>query len=951
MKKLLGKYRLFCQIAAWLACLAPISAQIVAPVAPRDSLSPAVLDSLREHGMLLPVDPATSDTISPGLLDSLRAQGGLRIDSAPGGPRDSAVVDLSRVRLANSGLSDVVDYGARDSMWFDVQNKQLHLYGAAFLNYAGIQLKANYIRLDYSKNEVLAEPLPDSLGKPAGLPEFQDGDQQFTAGRLRYNFSTRKGIIYEARTKQEDLFVLGSKAKFVGAAETPGDTLTRPRNTIYNQNALITTCDAEHPHYGFRTQKLKVIPDRLVVTSLSNLEIGGVPTPLVIPFGFFPITKTRKAGVIIPRDFDLRSEQGLGIRDFGWYQPISQHMDAQMTFNAYTGGTWGVTGNVRYNRRYKYNGSFLLVRNVNVTENDQAEKVKARSVRLTWTHNQDPKAHPTRKFNGSVNIQTNQDLNRNYNDYGSVFSNQLTSNLNYSQIFPGKPFNLTAGMSHSQNNQTRVMSITLPTATFTLQQFFPLKRKNPVGNERWYEKISLRGTSTLRNDFQTVDTLLFTQQTLNSARMGVQHKLSTDFNFKLFKYINVTPNISYEENWYPYTIRRELLDRYVERIDTTFENGEIVAITRDTLEYGVDTLRRVWGFDAFRSYNAGISTNTNLFLTKRFKRGWLRGIRHKLSPSVSVGLGPDFTKQRYSRYFQFVDTDLRAEENDPIRYGIFDDAIYGRPTYAPRDIALSYSLANVLEIKHRSKQDTTGKGKNLRIFDLLSFSGTYSLTADSLKWSPVSTGGAFRFFKGLVNLSWRAQFDPYMLSEDGKRINKFTLNEQGKLARLSNFGFDINTSMTVGQIRALVENRGEQQSQDRSAKIQSGPQAAGPSDDFLGWFNNFSIGYSIGYVRTQVAGTDRDTFRLNAHTLRLSGSIPLTAKWSLNIRNISYNFPTNSLVYPDLGLTRDLHCWELSVFWQPDRGSYNFFIGVKPGSLDFLKVPYRRTPFDRFGGF
>ncbi len=919
---MLGKYRLFCQIAVLLLGLSPAAAQVVEPAAPRD-------------------------TIPPGLLDSLRAQRGLRPDSIPGF-RDSAIIDLNRVKFSSNALDAVVDYGARDSMWFDVKNKQLHLYGGAFLNYTSIKLKADYILLDYEKNEVSAEPLTDSLGKQTGIPEFQDGEQNFTAGKLRYNFRTRKGIIYEARTKQEDLYVLGSKAKFIASATA--DTSSKSRNTIYNQDALITTCDAEHPHYGFRTNKLKVIPDKLVVTSLSNLEIGGVPTPLVIPFGFFPITKTRKAGLIIPRDFEFADQEGLGLRDFGWYQPISEHLDAQVLFNAYTSGSWGTNATIRYNKRYHYLGNFLIRRNVRVTEDNKAEKVRAKSFGITWSHNQDTKAHPTRKFGGTVNIETNRDQNRNLNDYNSVYRNTLTSNINYTQTFPGKPFSLTAGLSHSQNTQTRVMNITFPTATFTMQRIFPFKRKDPVGKERWYEKISLQGSSRLRNDFQTVDTLLFTQQTLNSARMGIQHQASTDFNFKILKYINVSPNLSYEENWYPYVVNRELQNKYQIRYDTFDDNGELL-ITADTLKYGIDTTIRDWGFNSFRTFNAGISVGTALFLTQRYKHGWFRGIRHTMKPSFSVGFGPDFTNSRYNRYFRFADTDLRPEFNKPQRYGIFDQAVFGKPSYSPRDVSIGYSILNVLEFKHRSKQDTTGKGKNVRIFDNLTFTGSYSLTADTLKWSPISTGGVFRFFKGLVNFTWRAQFDPYQLNERGTRINKFTVKEEGKLVRLSNFGFDINTGFTIGQIRSILSGQQDQPGGSGAAnKIQSAQQGK-VSDDFFGWFNNFQISYSIGYVRTQIAGTNRDTFRLNSNNIRLSGSIPLTSKWSLNVRNISYDFPSKSLVYPDFGLTRDLHCWEMSVFFQPDRGTYNFYIAVKPGTLDFLKVPYRKNNYDAFNGF
>ena len=863
-------------------------------------------------------------------------------DSVPLGPQDSVVLDLSDIRISKEALDDEVEYGSRDSMWFDVKNRQVHLYGQAFVNYTSLKIKAGYILLDYAANEISAEGFADSTGQTAGLPQFEDGEQNFTASRLRYNFKTKKGIIYEARTKQEDMYVLGTRAKFIGAAES-ADT-AKTRNTIYNQNALLTTCDDPHPHFGIRTKKLKVIPDKLVVTGLSVLEIGGIPTPLVLPFGFYPITKTRKAGLIIPRDFEFADAEGLGIKDFGWYQPISEHMDATLVFNAYTSGSWGVSGTANYNKRYAYRGNFLLRYNKRVRENAFAQKVAAKSFGLRWTHNQDNKAHPTRRFGGTINIETNRDQNRNQNDFQSVYRNTLNSNLNYSQSFPGKPFALNAGFTHSQNTQTRIMDISFPNVTFTMQRIFPFKRKEPVGKERWYEKISLTYSSRFQNNFRTVDTLLFTRQTLDNARIGMQHTASTDFNFKIFKYINVAPRLDYEENWYPYTIEKQLIDSIIYVIDT-IQDGDtyIVEVNTSKTRYGIDTTFRNWGFYSFRKYNVGISANTALFFTRQFRKGWFRGIRHTVKPSVGLGFGPDYSNAPYRNYYRTVETDLRPEFNDTLRYNIFDEAIFGRPpsTVGRRDIIVNYSLVNVLEFKYFSARRDTVLKK--RIFDNLTFSGNYNLTADSLKWSEISTGGLFRFFKGVINLTWNARFDPYIADANGRRINRSTLKENGKLWRTTAFGVQLNTAFNIRQIRGIFSGK-----DDDAATTQPRTRAT-VKDDLLGWFDDFRVTHSVSLNRLLIPtgyGTARDTFVIGRNSLSLSGSIPLTAKWTINIGNISYDFIRKQLVYPDLGFTRDLHCWQLSMSWQPVRGTYLFTINVKPGTLDFLKVPYRKNNFD-----
>jgi hypothetical protein len=907
-----GKYRFFFQIVCWLMCT-PVIAQVTNPVVAKDSVK------------------VGKDTI-------------------PAGTKDSVVVDLNKIKISNDALDDVVDYGAKDSMWFDVKKKQVHLYGKASVKYSKLSIAAGYILLDYEKSEITAEQFPDSTGHLTGLPEFKDGQEDFTATRLRYNFKTKKGIIYEARTKQEDLYVLGERAKFVGVAHPDPDTTKKQGNTIYNENALLTTCDDPHPHFGIRTRKLKVIPDKLVVTGFSNVEIAGVPTPLIIPFGFFPITKTRKAGLIIPHDFENSNSAGFGIKDFGWYQPISPYMDATVLFNAYTNGSWGISNNLRYNRKYKYTGNFALKFNNRVTEDEHANPLSAKSFSLNWTHNQDSKANPTDRFGGSINIETNRDQNRNLNDYNSVYKNSLSSNLNYSKTFPGKPFLLTIGMTHSQNTQTRTMDISLPNASFTMQRIYPFKRKEAVGAEKWYEKISLTYNSALQNNFHTVDTLLFTRKTLQSAKMGIQHRASTDYSFKLFKYINIAPNVSYEEDWYPYTIRTKLdTSKNVYHYDSTFQmvgsKKEYISRTLNTTTstFGRDTTTRVWGFSPFRTFNAAISANTSLYLTKQYKHGWFRGIRHTIKPSVSLGFGPDYTRKQYDSYFKTYETSTYKKQNDTVHYTIFDQGIFNKPpsTRTPRDLVLNYSLTNILDFKYfNAKRDTVIKKK---IFDNLTFTGNYSLTRDTLKWSPISTGGLFRFFKGVTTLTWNAQFDPYIADAKGNRINKYVLREKHKLVRLTGLNFGLNTNFTVGQLMDFFAPK------DEKGNTISTQADKSTRDDLLGWFEKFNVSHTMSLNRKLIPtgyGTERDTFIIGSNSIRLSGDIPLNAKWKININNISYDFQSKSLVYPDVGFSRDLHCWEMRLSWQPVRGTFAFTINVKPGTLEFLKVPYKKSYYD-----
>jgi hypothetical protein len=673
----------------------------------------------------------------------------------------------------------------------------------------------------------------------------------------------------------------------------------------------------------------------------------------VLPFGFYPITKTRKAGLIIPQDFNFAEREGLGLQDFGWYQPINEHMDVKLLFSAFVNGSVGVAATTNYNYKYKSAGNVVLRYNRRVNENTKAEKVVSPSFGLQISHRQDPNAHPTRKISGSVNIETNRDQNRNQNDFQSVYRNQLQSNFTLNKIFPGKPYQFNLAFTHNQNTQTRKMNITLPEATFTLQRIYPFKRQNGVGKERWYEKLSLVYNSQLRNSLSDVpDTSLFTRKALQNIKSGIQHKASTDFNMKLAKFINITPNLSYEENWYPYIIDRQFDPTPTYKYDSVFQvvAGEEVflgtRIDSNGTKWGRDTLIRKYGFNSYRNFNASIGASTSIFGTVQFRKGWLKGIRHKISPSISMGYSPDYSQN--TRIFREVSTSSRPGRNKPVKYSIFDEGIYSKPSSSPRSMILSYSLLNVLEIKHFSKRDTTGRGKKTKIFDNLNFSGNYNFSADSLNWSTIGTNGVFRFFKGLTTLNWRLSFDPYDLNTQGRRINTYNINNGGGLLRLDQFGISVNTGLSVRQLRDMIEGKDE-----NAPKTNSNPAAnnSQKQDDFLSWFDRFNLTHTISYERQYVPGTSRDTFLIGFHNLSVRGDIPVSSKWTLNISNISYDFQDKEFVFPDFGITRDLHCWQMSLSWQPARGTYFFTINAKPGTFQFLKVPYRQNNFDAQGGF
>jgi LptD protein len=882
--------------------------------------------------------PPERDTIPPLEKANLNAGDTVPIVLPP---RDStiSISNNQNIKYSKDSLDAPITYDSQDSMILDIKNKKVHLYGKAVVTYTSLELTADYIIFDWGNNIVEAVGLPDSVGNISGNPVFKESDQTFNAKRIRYNFKTKKGLVYEATTQEKDVYVLGKVGKMHSKDESKGQT----DDYIFSENAIFTTCDHPDPHFGIRSQKQKVIPNKVVVVGPSNLEVGGVPTPLWLPFAFFPLKKGERTGLIFPRDYEFSDAWGFGLRNVGWYFPINDYLDLTVSGDIYTRGSWGLKLNSKYRKNYKFSGSLTLGFSDRRSE-ERGVPISNKSYTLQWSHTQDPKAHPLNRFSGSVNIQSNNYQSLNLNDFNSKYQNTLTSNINYTRLFPDKPFRFTASMSHSQNTQTRKVDIKLPTADFQLTRIYPFKRKAGTGKDKWFEKISLQYTANAQNRISATDTTLFSQQTLDDMQFGIKHTANTNASFQVLKFFNITPAINYKEIWYFDHVQKELDPSLV--VDTTWvvidpDFPDSVKMELDTVSYGTVEDLKVRGFKPLRLFNTNISVSTQIFGTKRFSKGKIRGLRHVLKPIVSFGYTPDYTNPSLG-YFDYVDTDTRPEFNNPERYDIFENGIYDRTPTGGKAMSLSYSLNNIFEAKVWSKRDSTEK--NIKLFDNFRINGDYNFAADSFQLSRVRMNGTTRLFKGITTLTFSASFDPYAFDvEEGRRINKFYWDTDRKFLRFEAASLRFNTGLTINKIRDIVTGKDKnEKSEPASAKL--------GDEGILDMFAGFRISHQLAFTgMTQLNG--RDTFFVSTNSITMSGSIKLTRKWSLRVGNISYDFKLNRLVYPDIGFYRDLHCWQMGMDWQPANGTYSFYLNVKPGSLDFIKVPYQRGNQDAFRGF
>ena len=875
------------------------------------------------------------------------------------------VPEATTIRISKDSLSSKVDYGCQDSMIFDNVNKLIHLFGQAYVNYESLKLTAAYIKVNIDSNIAYAQAGRDTLDHLVGVPEFIDGAQKFNAMKMRYNFKTKRGMVYEALTKEGDILVRGAKTKYVSNADT-----TNGDDHIFNENAIFTTCDHPEPHFGIRSRKQKLVPNKLVVTGPSIVEIGGVPTPLILPFAFFPLAKGKRSGLIFPRDYEYSQQWGFGLRELGYYIPINDYMDLRVLGDIYFSGTWGITARSTYVKKYGYRGNLEMAYGDRVQEfSGDYRKQHQKSFKVIWSHNQDSKSNPFHNFSARVNFQLNRYDQLNRNDAASVLNNTIRSNITYRRTFQDKPYTLTMALTHSQNQNTRDINISFPELRFNVRQFQPFKRKNNVGSDKWYENIGMTYTFETKSRYNTKDSLFLQDVGIEDIDYGARHNFTLNSNTTVLKYLRFNTSVKFNEYWHFRQLQKDLDPTIV--LDTlsmdTSANGVIITEVDSILGTVVsDTLYKFTPFHDF-SMTAGFSTK--LFGTARFK-GKLRGLRHVLTPSVNFNYSPNYRNENYG-YWKSVSTSTGPDPVEQEEYSIFLNNVAGAPNVGEERLAMSFRLENNFEAKYFSKSDSSEK--NVKLLDRISVNADYNFARDSFQWSMVNMSTFTKMFGGMTNVQIGARFDPYAVEYDengmAKRIQEYAWNKNRNLLRFERADLNITTRFTLRQISDVIgglfgkKPKGNPSIQGPPPPPQTpiDPVSLGPGvvepeanieknkkgqESLFDLFANFSINHSIRFALT--AQESGDTLVINNNYIEMTGALKLTDNWNIGFSRIGYNFKQKVVTYPDLSFTRDLHCWQLSFSWQPVYGTYSLYLGVKPGSLDFLKVPYRRNNVDTF---
>ncbi|MDN3677311.1 putative LPS assembly protein LptD [Flavobacterium paronense] len=817
-------------------------------------------------------------------------------------------------------LESKIKRKAVDFEKFDQKKKLITLYNKAEVYYQDIELKSGIIVIDYQKSEIYAGRIKDSTGAYTQRPVFKQGTNIVEPDSIRFNFKTKKALVWNSRTDQ-------------GEFKVKAEITKKENDSVYfMKGARFTTAkDIDDPEYYFQTNKVKLVPGKKVVVGFTNMVIADVPTPLALPFAFFPMTEKSRSGLIVP-SYNDSNTRGFSLQNGGYYFALSDNYDLAVLGDYFTNGSYAMRFESSYAKMYKFHGNITIrIENQITSERGYPDYAKSNNYNIQWSHFKDAKSNPNSRFTASVNLGTSKFFRQSINqvNVGSNLNNQLSSSISYSKTFNSIPqVNLTLAASHSQNTNTEQISMTLPTMTLSVDRMYPFVSKDGV-KKGFFKNINLQYNLRGENRIQTNDSLFFKPQMFKDAKIGFQHSIPLSTNFKVFKYFSATTSLNYNEVWYLKTIKRQFDATQNKVVDNVIQ-----------------------GFDAFRTYNFSFGLGTTVYGTFNFGEDKkIKSLRHVMRPNVSYSYTPSFSK-----YYDTYDSDGSGTMIK--EYTRFDGGIFGAPGKAMSN-NLSFNLSNTFEAKVTDKDSTKTELKKIMLLNNLNFSTSYDITADSLKWSPMRVSGGTQFFKQKMNLNFGATLDPYAINNAGKRINTWNIDNGGSLFRMT------SANMTVNYAFSSKDIGGEEK------KNTQGTRNGGREDDLFGtntdlgdrrqsqfkeddkepdkpteffkyelpW--DMTLAYSLTY-----SNTNREK-RISGNSLMVSVNTDLTPKWKIGV-STGYDFVQEGVTFTQFRFERDLLSWRMDFNWVPfgDNPYWGFFIGIKAGVLSDIKWD-KRNQADR----
>jgi hypothetical protein len=869
--------------------------------APRDTV-PAPRAAIRAFG----------DSMRVRVRDSVPA----RRDS--GSIRDR--IDTFNIRMSPDSLDAPVDYKAEDSMVLEVDTKKILLYGKTEVKYTDVSLSAPFLVFDQQSQVVTARMGRDSTGNVMGMAKLVQDQTTTVSDSIRFNFKSQKGLTYNSFFQQDEIYNFAEKVKKIDA------------QTFYAARGRFTTCNLDTPHFAFRFGKAKFVNKKVAVTGPVHPEFEDVPVPLWLPFGIFPLQSGRQSG-LIPPQFTITEQFGIGLEGLGYYKVINDYLDAKVWADIYSYGSWRVNFSPTYRKRYRYNGSFnLSYQDTKFAFKGDPDFSQTKSFFVTWNHSMDSKARPGVTFTANVNAGSSKYLslvpngalvNPGNSATGANylqpinFTNQLQSSISYQKSWAGRPFNLSVNLNHNQNTTTRLVNLNLPDIAFVMNTIYPFQPKDFAGTGKWYHKLGIGYNTNVKGQTSFYDTAFTWRQLVDTFQWGASHDIPVILSLPALGPLQVAPGFSYRERWYAQKFIRSW-NPSTERVDTLVQKG----------------------FFAAREMAVSLSVSTAMFGTwqSRNKNSKVQAIRHVMRPTIGFNYKPDLMKPYY--YTTQVDTfGTRAQ------FSVFDGAIF--PAFSPGESGgISFGLDNNLEAKVRSKSDTGDvEMKKVKLLDGFGITGGYNFLADSFKLSTFNLYVRSMLFEK-INITANAVWDPYQVNPlTGRPINKYAWQaEEFSLGRIASGGVNISTTLQSKKkddkqesLQERIEKSGENLTPDQvMAQLDYVRRNPAEFTDFnVPW--SLNLGFNLSF--NSVLQPDYSFKTEFASSFNFTGDFSISPKWKVGATGF-YDLKSNKLQSLTTFITRDLHCWQMSINITP-VGLYRFFnisINPKSGLLRDLRI-------------
>ena len=828
-------------------------------------------------------------------------------------------IDTFVIKYSKDTLDAPVFYEAEDSAVILVNEKKVILYGKTKTNYKDIELTAPRTLLDQETQILTAVNKKDSIGVTIERAHFTQAENSFQSDTIRYNFKTQKGLTKNTYTMQGEFNLQGDQMKKIG-------------NTIYAKHGVITTCNLDDPHFGFRYDRIKMVNNKVAVTGPIHPEFEGVPIPIYLPFGFFPMQQGRHSG-ILPPQFSTNEQFGLGLEGMGYYKVLSENVDVTVRGNIYSYGGWSLNVTPAYRKRYKYSGQMnFSMQTTKFNFKGDPDYTKNRSFFVTWSHSVDGKARPGTTFSANVNAGSTSYNKYIPNDPNKNFQNQLGSSITYSKTWAGKPYNLTISANHNQNNSLHLITLNLPDVGFTVSTIYPFQSKDAAGTPKWYEKLGVAYNGTVRSQVSFYDTAFRFKQLIDTLQWGGQHNFPISLSLPpIFggKFL-ISPNISYEQKWIAQKFRRSW-DNTLKKVDTVVSKGAFID----------------------QHISTGIGINTALYGTFQFKHSRVIAIRHVVRPSVNVSYSPSLSKKNF--YETQLDTTGRT-----FRFSEFEGSMYG--FYGEQDFGgLNFSLDNNLEMKLKPKikkgekkiegEDSTEvekpKDEKVKLIDGYGVNFGYNFIADSFKLSTFNFYLRSTLFEK-INITASTTLNPYQVDSRGFPVDKFAWEDgKFKLGRFTNGSLSMSTDFRSKP----KDEKKEKERKQKEEQLLQNPVLGNDMQSQLDYMNknpaefvdfnipwSVNLGFSLYFnerLKKDYSGFEKDL----SSNLNFNGSFSLTPKWNFSL-NGYYDFKTSNLQTFQMSISREMHCWQMSINVTP-VGTYRFFnitISPKSGLLQDLRI-------------